>query len=84
MKNMKTPEGNQGNHYTAVSLANTEDTQRRFGRRTEHHPEEVAEEWKQHFQAIQLGKINVPEEYWQDVLPLDTDSDWLNDIYPPS
>jgi len=49
-----------------------EDTQRRF--RTEHHPEEIAEEWKQHFQAIQLGKIIVPEEFWQDILPLDTDA----------
>ena len=42
--------------------------------RTEHHPEEIAEEWKQHFQAIQLGKIIVPEEFWQDILPLDTDA----------
>ena len=55
-------------------LANVEDTQRRFGCRTEHHPEEIAEEWKQHFQAIQLGKIIVPEEFWQDILPLDTDA----------
>ena len=64
---------------TVKDVANTEDTQRRCGRRTEQHPEEVAEEWKQHFQAIQLGKINVPEEYLQDIMHLDTDSDWLHD-----
>ena len=64
-------------------LANVEDTQRRFGCRTEHHPEEIAEEWKQHFQAIQLGKITVPEEFWQDILPLATEATWLNDVPTP-
>eukprot|EP00435_Cladocopium_sp_Y103_P009995 s4145_g2.t1 len=50
-------------------LANAEDTQRRFGCRSENNPDEAAEEWRQHFQSIQAGIGQVPDEVWDDISP---------------
>ena len=63
-------------------LANVEDSQRRFGRRTERHPEDAAEAWKHHFQQIQAGAGIGPEHVWADILPVESNADWL--CTPPS
>jgi ribonuclease HI len=75
--------GHSGTLFAIIKeLTQVKEHRRSFGFRRDEDPAGEAEAWKQHFEHIQSGVGQIPDEVWRDITPLPVTADWLSS--PPT